>query len=232
MNWINACGCVVGAVVLAALAQTSVAGGIVIDDFHQGAVNLDVYDGFDSDSTIQGLLLTSSVIGGERRCEADWTDGPGDGTVRINRRSSGTFDFSEDAATSGKAVLDYGYSNDLNADLAAVGGAFQFTFTWADLVGALNIIVSTSGMGSSTATIATPSNLFSGSVNSVVDFSSFTVLTGTGADFNDIDKIHVEIVGHDGGDYTLTGIDVVPEPATLALLATGGCLTLWRRRRR
>lgn len=213
------------------LAATAWGSPYTIDDFTTGYASMTVYDGYNSASTLETLL--GDVIGGQRYSEIDYTGGYDDVTLNINRGGSQALYFSENAGSEGQIMLQYGYSTPLSANLSAKGNEFDLTFRESEDADPVQLTVWT-GTSSSVLTVNTPQGLLysqNQTVSVPASFADFTPSSGTGANFADIDKIEVQIVGSDAADFILDSITVdVPEPASAALLLLGGLAFLRRRR--
>ncbi|MCE5325014.1 MAG: PEP-CTERM sorting domain-containing protein [Planctomycetaceae bacterium] len=205
-----------------ALCGSGFASVINIDTFNVG----EQYVAGGSSDSVSGLS-TSDVIGGERffsvagnarqvNGEINTVDYLGEGTYESGPRYSGGF------------VLEYGRTTDLNAALAA-GGKFQLDFTYVDLgtgVGSNTITITVVADGQTDSYLsnwpATPGQID-------IPASLFSAITA----WNSVDRLTFEFSGKTAADVTLDNIAfIVPEPASVALLAMGGLAVLVRRKNR
>ncbi len=148
------------------------------------------------------------VIGGARDIQVTNTNGIGQVTVFVDSNAD-TLSIGSLGLAEGTALLQYD-GNDGSTALSVTGlggvslaggtpgstldpGAGLIVETRADQAGeALFITVHTDGSNSSTVAIPVPQNLTS-TVESFVLFSSFSIATGTGADFNDVGSIEASL---------------------------------------
>jgi hypothetical protein len=187
---------------------------IVIDDFTNGAVNLDASQGMpplsDTDSSLVG------TIGGQRRTTItrDAASQFGMSVHADLNPPTGAMAFTADSGAYGTYELYYdgGTGNIGNIDLTAGGAfAFEITFLIADQAGQVRINVSD---GATTASSAT-SIASSGSQILVMPFTAFTNQSA----LLSADRINVIISGSSAvsGDYSIDLIQIVPEPSSLIL---------------
>lgn len=192
---------------------------ILIDDFESGQTNLEVAVFDNIDSMWQDSL--GGVIGGRRDVSLELLDGNADGaTARINYRNyTGTFTLASDPDMQAKAIIGYGIGGDLNADLFTGNSRLEFQFFAADLAGTVSVLLTTTGQGSSVAVFATPGNLNELEMLVYLPYLNFSIESGIGANFADIDRVQITLTGAPNGDYKLQRIRAVPEPSIFAMLS-------------
>jgi hypothetical protein len=199
------------------LFAATYANALVIDDFTSGPYAVSLQAGTDSADQF------GTMLGSERHTFVEVESNPLTQWLDFTI-ASGL------AITSSGTLLDayvevlYGFNTDLNVDLSGYN-AFKVNFVSNDLP--MTMLV---GLGSSTGgqfeVISLP--VASGVGFSVtVPFSLFTTFTS----FGDVDFIGFGFDSVSNGDYAIGGLEVVPEPATIAALAVGlGALVARRRK--
>lgn len=219
-------------VLVGLLAGSAAAIPVNIDTFDLGAAQGAAF-GTSSTTGAEAIADTSQTIGGVRSY-AMTGQGPGTGvtTLAVVGGRAGLGTLSIVAPYNGLWTLGYGYAlngstNDLNADLVTSVGApntgILIKMISAEYAYDLDLSLITNGSGT-TASLLLPANPNPHDV--FVPFSSFS-----GVNFHDIDQISVQFRGRPDGDYVVDAIVAsVPEPASMALLAIGGLLSLRRRR--
>jgi len=219
-----------GMVCVVALCASVTLSDVIIDDFEDGAVDLTVWSGDQSQTDVETDL--TGVIGGTRNTALEWDVGDDDVHLRVNRRDSGRLAFSSDPASSGTMTLTYGDSIATLTDITEAGAndRIRITFDAADYAGALTITVTDDSANVSTWTGATPEDLLAPSEDVLALFSAFINIAGT--DMSSLVEIQVELGGAPSGDYLIEDVVATPEPASAALLASGAAVLLLRRRRR
>lgn len=228
---------VAAAAVVVSLGLPASASIITIDDFENGYANLAVDDNVDyTHHAFVSQAPVAGVIGGQRNLTLDYVSGPNYSRVFVDRADSGAFVLAEDPDTRAVATLAYGAGGDLNADFAALGtgSAIRLVFSTADLAGEVSIQAYSAGPSRmSTWTGSTPGGLFNADQNFDVSLSdpNWFANSGGGVDWHNVDRISITLTGAANGDYVLRHIVIVPEPATLSLLALGGVAVLRRKRR-
>ena len=225
----------------AALAP-AVASANHIDFFEEGNQALFLIGGItgtsDSSNVSEGSLnpefpdTGDSIIGNDRFAQIEFDPGPVAGTnfgARVNT-GDGVFSYSNDPGTQGTLTLRYGDSGTLNlvdpvnyqflgidiANLGQSGGADDF-FT-------LNVTATDTGSDSDTESI-----LINQEIKYFIPYAAFDDV-----DFDSIDSITFEFVsGNLGADLQIEALtrEIIPEPASLALLGLGSGLLVLRRRK-
>ena len=219
-----------GMVCVVALCASVTLSDVIIDDFEDGAVDLTVWSGDQTQPDVEAGL--TGVIGGTRDTPLEWDVGEDDVDLRVNRRDSGRLAFSSDPVSSGTMTLTYGDGIATLADITE-GGAndrIRIRFDHADHAGTLTITVTDDSANVSTWTGATPEDLLAPSEDVLALFSAFINIAGT--DMSSLVEIQVELGGAPSGDYLIEDVVATPEPASAALLASGAAVLLLRRRRR
>ncbi len=209
------------AVVLAA----SVASAATIDNFATGSVEYVANPGTPDGGIQTGL---TGVRGGVRETAVTVVSGAGELSLDIDGLSPQAAIFSAQASTEGNFSLKYGSlatgGSNLNVDLSADNYLRIQFFSGALPQNALEVTmeISSNGQnGSFTYDIA------AGTEKLLLAFSEISPLTLT-----DVDGFALTFKNMSNAeDFTFSFIDtVVPEPATMSLLALGGIAMLKRRK--
>lgn len=203
----------------------------LIDDFSTGDYEATLKSGFAL------KLLDGAMLGGDRLVSSKVVDNPlGKANYYINIGSNTAL---VDAGTRlvGETGFAYGYKkgdpdflyDDLNADLSHES-AFQIDFYSNESDLTLDIFLrSTEQFGGSF--VHYQKVILGGRVDTpfteVIPFSHFGSFN-----FGNVDQIWFMFTNSPSGDYTLSRIAAVPEPATIAALLVGGAALLARRRRK
>jgi hypothetical protein len=212
-----------------------------------GTANALTIDGFDDGTVLMGRTNTGwtpvppnssvtinesglSVLGGRR--DTTLTKVGGSNISPYISLSSSQISYNSTFGDDGSSMaFAYGLGGDLDLDATQFGNAFAAVGVSGDMETGprpvdLTVTITTSGLGSSSAAIA----IINGGADHLVPFASFA----GSADLTDVDTIVFEFVDRvdTGGavDYSVGGLAIVPEPATMSLLAVGA-LALLRRRR-
>lgn len=216
----------VAAAALFVAAAGSSRAALVIDNYDVGAQSIMLTTGTANNSL---GMLAPDVLGGTRSLDLTITANP-------NMLSSslvvlpvpGIVTLSNDVgvASVASATYDANGAGLGGVDLAAAGTQFEFNILAVDLTLSITIEVTDGNAVTSTKTL---SGLMVG--NATFAFASFV----GGADFTDVEKIKVIWTAPDSADFAADffGVtNVVPEPASLALVATGLAGLAARRRLR
>ena len=215
----------VGAAMLGASAHA-----VVVDDFLTGGYSSGAFS-----SGNQSAWTNASVFGGIRYTSLTIDVNPlaGDAKTRVIT-TPGILEVSTDADVDTHMSLGYGFaassttvgSNALNMNLISTP-IFSMTFRSNDLLQpVVATIFTNNGASSFTRTI--------NAVGGITPTSPVTYLfdfTSDAASLGDVDAITFNFDPQPGGDFSLSGIQTVPEPASLAVLAIGGAAMLRRRKK-
>lgn len=210
---------------------------LVIDNFEEGAFDLTAVGGSSPGNVVYdetGGLSTANVIGGVRlvQINASASD-PGtanvnlslgagdDGAVLTNGDTQPTsLYFAYDGFDDG--FVD-GSTSPLNTDFTAAGDRIRVTLTAASASGSLDVVIHSNFVPTGTLPVA-----ITGPGDYFFAFSDF----GNPSLLDDVDIVLVRLNGITSNTgYTISNIEVVPEPCT-ALLAAIGLAGLAVRRRR
>jgi len=177
---------------------------------------------------LQNGLPTSSVIGGSRSVYAGTTGG--DSAVATIETSTGLFNF-RTYSDFGYFKLTYGSAvSPLGINLAS-GGNNSFELSIADLTpglwrGSFDFKVDTGG-GFKSYGFGGDLAKLNGSGNLIIPFSSFT-----GADMTQVRVIEIDVARFEPTFHiAFDSITTIPEPSTVALLASGLATLVCARKR-
>lgn len=239
--WVGLCAFTL----LAPLAQA-----VTIDDFDVSGVNLTVNVG-------TPLLCfrenVAGIIGGQRDGCVQFlgTSIPGnEARLRIDVGNSGVLSHSQDDGVTAITTIIWDGSADAGApnvvDPTGLGGvsltfdgsvAIKFEIIAADVNGVLRVKIYTDAGNWSSSTYVFPGNL--SMVPVTIPFANFTTGAGTGADFNNVGAIVLEVDGSTRAslDVSVDLLDTqqgIPEPMTggLIILALGTLAGAMARRQR
>lgn len=197
---------------------------VMIDDFSTGSLDLQLTP---PATTINGTR-TGSMVGGHARHVLSFISNPdgNDARLRVNP-SVGVQMVSGEDLVSSSVMTQYGRLADLNLNLSGES-AFKVDFRTNDLPLSMRVYAFTWDgtaykQAFGIATVAAGSNF-----SQVINFSSMT--TATGFSFANVDRVEFHFNTAPSGDFSVTEITAVPEPATMAALGLGIAAMVRRRR--
>ncbi len=153
-------------------------------------------------------------------------DGGGSTVGTLSTIEDNAWLFSTGPSTASSGSVEWGADAPLNLNLYSYGDRFVFEHDWSDSdspVFTLSIWVNGVADPYSQDVTLSATNT---SINHTFLFSSFG-----GADFSNVDRISIEIVGQIGNDVSIRDFQVIPESST-ALLVGGAAFPIFLRRRR
>ncbi|MEP6668671.1 MAG: autotransporter-associated beta strand repeat-containing protein, partial [Chthoniobacter sp.] len=222
----------IAALMMVGLCRATAAFVTDIDTFstNQSALTLTFPPaGTSASSSVSG----AGILGGERDIQINLTSGVIAGNTTSAVVSSGFFSYSQDATIAANTVLQWDGTDgspSLNAtglggiDLTG-GGAqnkFQLRITFDDLPVNVVLTVYTDAGNASSATLALPGLVFA-STDYTVNYSSFTTLLGTGANFANVGAITLSVGSAvTAPDFVLDNFSVALPGATHWLGQTDG----------
>ena len=203
----------------------------MIDDFLTGSYN----SGAISAGTVDSWTTAGSAIGGIRYQSLSVILNPlgGDAKCRVIT-TPGVLDVSSDSDVDIDYTLGYGYansstvvaSNPLNSNFTSIP-IIDLNFRTNDLSLPVTVTLYTNGGANSfSRTLNVNAGIFSASpVSYQFDF------TADAASLGDVDGFKIYFDPAAGGDFSLNGIQAVPEPTTIAALSLGALVLLRRRKK-
>jgi len=231
----------IAALVIALLLAASARASLIIDPFTTAQT---VFAGGVNPATMAEGKVTPGAIGGNRLLTVQRTTGTG---IVYADVSGGLLSHGNGPANAGIVSASYDGNADTTFDPTTGLGGIDLTqggtnnglvFNYhADLAGAVisaRIYSSPTDFSvGSFNTLATGTFTGPGITNGIL-FSSMTVGGGSGANFSSVRGVVLSIDGSNvpALDLQISSVlsDVVPEPASLSLLAIGSLITLRRRR--
>ncbi|MBS1703728.1 MAG: PEP-CTERM sorting domain-containing protein [Armatimonadetes bacterium] len=211
------------------LGATAFAG--TVDDFMTGSYN----SGSFTSGSVSAWTSASSALGGIRYDVLTITDNPfvGDAKTRVIT-TPGILEVSTDTDVDTTFTLGYGYalsstspaSNELNVNWTSTP-LLSMTFRSNDIAQNVTATIYTNGGASSyTRTLGIAGGIVPASPQTYMfDFTS------DAASLGDVDAVKFDFDPAPGADFSLTGINSVPEPASIAALAIGAAALLRRKKK-
>ncbi len=212
---------------LVILAVAAVSQATIIDDFTTGEY---------TNAITSGISLgyqTGSMLGGARGTYMQVLNNPL-GVPSLNLMIlNGMSITSSGTLLEGRVQLGYGYlidngqigTQDLNHDFTGES-AFKVDFLANDLPLTMNVYAGDYETTMAQATV----NVAGGEVDPFTVLVPFSSFAGS-VNWNDVDQVVFEFITSPSGDFALSNIQSVPEPASIAALALGGVALINRRRR-
>lgn len=207
------------------------ANAAIVDDFLTGTYN----SGGVTTGNVSNWASAASAAGGIRYTSMNVISNPllGDAKCRVIS-TAGVLDVSTDADVDINFTLGYGFgssltvpaSNPLNLNLTSIP-IVSLNFRTNDQTQPVVVTLYTNGGANSyVRTMNVLGGVFSVSpVAYNFDFTSDAALLG------DVDGIQIDFDPASGGDFSLNGVQTVPEPASVAALALGAAVLLRRRKK-
>ncbi len=220
--------------IILGLAAATVAGAqaVVLDDFTTGAYSVEIGPAVGSSDL---HFQAASVIGGIRATYLKILQNPRNGKLAMQTGPIDGFGFHSVAADNrlvGFTQLGYGFStssvgsNPLNANWSGLN-KLNVNFDSNDLDLSMMVTVVSNVEGSFNF-IQTSRTVLGG--RPATAFTESFDLSGL-AQRNDVDAVLLEFTTSPGGDFALTSVEAVPEPASIAAIALGALGILGRRRK-
>ncbi|MEI7576314.1 MAG: PEP-CTERM sorting domain-containing protein [Armatimonadota bacterium] len=202
----------------------------VLDDFSTGSFN----SGYFSSGSVNAWVNASGAQGGNRFLSSTITANPlgGDARARVVT-VAGIYSVGTESQVDIVSRLGYGFanssltpaSNPLNTDLS-LNPKLDLVFDSNDVAQPVTATIYTNGGANThTLTLNAPGGIVPSSPQSLVfDFTSVAGL------LTDVDAIVFDFDPSAGGDFSLTTVQAVPEPASIAVLGLG--IAALKRRRK
>ncbi len=215
-----------GFVVLGASAFAS-----PVDDFMTGSYTSGAF----TSGSVSGWVNAPGSLGGVRYTDLNITNNPfvGDAKTRVIT-TPGILEVSTDTEVDTEFTLGYGFaansttaaSNALNLNWTSTP-LVALTFRSNDIVQPVTATIYTNGGASSfTRTLNIAGNITSASPQTYTfDFSS------DAASLGDVDAVKFFFDPAPGADFSLSAINTVPEPMSLAVLSIGAAALLRRKKK-
>ncbi len=180
-----------------------------------------------NDSDTNSVSYTLGTVNTTRRLTQTVTENSaGSSTGTLSTIENNTWGFSSAPGTAASGSIEWGYDAPLTLNLYSYGDRFVFEHDWSDSdFPSFTVSVWVNGVTDPYSQSLTLSATDT-PISHTFLFSSFG-----GADFSNVDRISIEIVGQVGNDLSINNFQVIPEPST-ALLFGGAALPIFRRRRR
>ncbi len=220
-----------GLVLIGLLALGAAAHAVVIDDFMTGSYN----SGAITSGTLSNWGTAASAMGGIRYDSLTVTANPlvGDSKCRVIT-TPGVLEVSTDTDVDINFTLGYGYanlsntptSNPLNKNFT-VNPIVELNFRTNDLTMPVTVTLYTNGGANS----FTRSMTIASGINSSLPIAYQFDFTSDAASLGDVDGIKIFFDPAPSGDFSLNGIQAVPEPMSLTALTLGGFALLRRRKK-
>jgi len=202
-----------------------------VDDFLTGSYN----SGSFTSGSVSAWVNAGGALGGIRYSNLAITANPfiGDAKTRVIT-TPGILEVSTDTEVDTAFKLGYGFaslsstpaSSPLNLDWSATS-LLDVTFRTNDLAQQVTATIFTNGGASSfTRTL----NIAGGITSAFPQTYSFDFSTDA-ASLTDVDAVTFDFDPAAGGDFSLTSINTVPEPMSLAVLAIGAAALLRRKKK-
>jgi hypothetical protein len=217
-------------VILGLLGCVASANAVLIDDFTTGAYN----SGYISSGSVIDWTA-ASVPGGVRGTFLDIQSNPLGNDARLRVQTTfGVFQVSSESSVDAFVQIGYGFasgsavvgSNPLNLNGSA-NPLLTMKVRSNDVAFPVSAILYTNnGANSYTRNISLPGAIVPSSPQNVVfDFTADAALLG------DIDAIIINFDPAADGDFSVTNLAMVPEPASMAVLGLGAAALLRRRKK-
>ncbi len=209
------------------LAAAAASQAVLIDDFTTGEYSSEITSGYEMD--LQHGDMLSGARGTYMRVLSNPLETPALSYVIQN----GVAIVSSGTLLRGFVEFAYGYAlegdtpipQDMNLDLSG-DSAFRIHFLANDLPLSVAVLAGQYNTGFWRGTIDVPGGQLD-PFTVDVPFSSFE----EGIDWADVDQIVFDITGSPSGDYAISRLETVPEPASIAVLAMGAAALIARKRR-